>query len=409
MVTMKHPETALELRWVSTIREVGRTAWNTCFPHGDVMQSYELHEATEAARLADVEFHYLVARDARGVVAVVPCFRFRLSLTVVAPPGITRVVSAIRKVFPGFLYLHAFVVGTPIAICKDLLGLRPELPAPERDAVLRAIRGEVVARAKALRLGFIIIKELTTQLLPQVKDVLTEQFALFESPATTYLYLGEPGRTTYAGRLRKKYRSLMNSRRAKLAEAGMRWEVTHDFARHAAAMHPLYLQVLNRSKIRFETLSVEFFAELPARLGDSALALLCWKGDQLVAFELVLKDDAWTHPIYLGIDYRHRDVGALYFNSIYQIIDLLEAQGRSVVQLGQTSYPVKASVGAVVDRLYVALHHRQPLVNALLRRIGPVMFPATELPRSQRVFRDMQENDDALAARGIHFERGAAE
>jgi hypothetical protein len=197
----------------------------------------------------------------------------------------------------------------------------------------------------------------------------------------------------------------MNSRQAKFAEAGMRWEVTHDFSQYAAAMHPLYLQVLHRSKIRFETLSVEFFAGLPAQLGENVLALLCFKGEQLVAFELVVKDEAWTHPIYLGIDYRYRDEGALYFNCIYRIMELIEAEGRSVVQLGQTSYPAKASVGAVIDRLYLAVHHTNPILHALLRRSGSVMFPSTEVPRAQRVFRDMKENDDGLAARGIHFER----
>lgn len=253
----------------------------------------------------------------------------------------------------------------------------------------------------------IIVKEITSALLPRVAPALAPRFLLVESPATTYLYLGEPGRTTYKGRLRKKYRTMMNARRAKLAEAGMRWEVMHDFAPYAAQMHPLYLQVLHRSKIRFETLSVDFFRQLPARLGKNALALLCWKGEQLVAFELVIKDEVWTHPIYLGIDYRFRDEGALYFNCIYRILDLIEEEGRAVVQLGQTSYPVKASIGAVVDRLYLGVHHTSRLLDAVLRRIAPLMFPSTELPRSQRVFRDMDENAAGLTGRGIHFERAA--
>lgn len=395
----------LVFRWVTSIHEVGEIAWNTCFARGDVMQSYALHEATEAARLPDVDFHYLVARDAHGVVAVVPCFKFRMSLTVVAPEKVNKVVSVVRRVFPNFLYLHAFVVGTPIAICKDLLGLRPDLSGDAYPRVLAAVMDEVVAHTRRLKLGMIIVKEITTALLPSVSPVLAQRFLLVESPATTYLYLGEPGRTTYKGRLRKKYRTMMNARRAKLDEAGMRWEVTHDFAPHAEAMHPLYLNVLNRSKIRFETLSVEFFRQLPARLGKNALALLCWKGAQLVAFELVIRDEAWTHPVYLGIDYRFRDEGALYFNCIYRILDLIEQEGRAVVQLGQTSYPVKASIGAVVDRLYVGVHHTSGLLNAVLRKLAPMMFPSTEVPRSQRVFRDMDENDAGLAERGIHFER----
>lgn len=399
------PPGPLQLRWVSSINDIGREAWHTCFPPTDVMQAFELHQATEAASLEDVRFHYLVASGARGVVAIIPCFRFRMSLTVIAPENVNKVVSAVRRAFPNFLFLNAFVIGSPIAICKDLLGLHPDLQGPARQDVLRTLCGEVLARAKHLGLGLVFIKEITTKLLPEVKDVLSEHFTFVESAATTYLYLGEPGKTTYKDRLRKKYRSLMNNRMARLQEAGMRWELVPDFSRYAAQMHPLYLQVLNHSKIRFETLSVDFFAKLPERLGDRVFALLCFKGERLVSFELFLRDEEWIHPIYLGLDYALRDEGALYFNSIYKIVEVLESHGKAVVQLGQTSYAVKASIGAVVDRLYLAVTHTHPLMDLLLKRFGSELFPPTELPRSQRVFRDMKENDDGLARHGIHFER----
>lgn len=399
----------LEFRWVSTINEIGREAWETCFSSRDVMQSHALHQATEAARLPDVEFHYLVARSAGGVVAIIPCFRFRMSLTVIAPEGVNKVVSAIRQVAPGFLYLNAFVIGTPAAICKDLLGLHPGLQERARDEVLRAALREVLARSRHLGLGFVLLKELTTALLPRVEHVLAEHFTLVESAATTYLYLGEPGRTTYRDRLRKKYRSLMNNRQARLTAAGLRWELCSDFSRYAAQMQPLYMQVLNRSRIRFETLNVDFFEKLPGLLGESAFALLCFKGEQLVAFELFLQDEEWMHPIYLGLDYAYRDEAALYFNCIYKIVETLEARGKSVVQLGQTSYTVKASIGAVVDRLYLGLHHTNPILHRVLQRFGSELFPPTEIPRSQRVFRDMAENDGGLARHGIHFERVEAD
>ncbi len=395
----------LEARWVGSIHDIGREAWHTCFPTTDVMQSFELHQATEAASLDDVQFHYLVLQSAGEVLAIVPCFRFRMSLTVIAPDHVNKVVSQVRRALPDFLFLNAFVIGTPIAICKDLLGVRLDLPRAAHDEVLRVISREVIAQARRLKLGLVFMKELTTRKLPEVKDVLSRHFTFVESAATTYLYLGEPGKSTFKDRLRKKYRSLMNNRMARLQEAGMRWEMMQDFSRYAAQMHPLYLQVLNRSKIRFETLSVDFFAQLPARLGDRVFALLCFQGERLVSFELFLRDAEWIHPIYLGLDYGLRDEGALYFNSIYKIVEVLESHGKSVVQLGQTSYAVKASIGAVVDRLYLAVHHTNPVLNRLLKRFGSELFPPTPLPRSQRVFRDMKENDEGLARHGIRFER----
>lgn len=394
----------LEVQWCSSLEGIGPEAWEACFPQGDVLKSYALHQAVEAARLPGVEFRYLRVGDAHGPRAVIPCFRFRLSLTTLAPEAIHRVVAAVRGRFPGFLCVRAFIAGTPVATCRELLGVRPgprgELPAE----VLRAVTRELLAEARRQHAGLVIIKELTRRLLPEVRDVLSESFTLVESPATTWLYLGEPGAGTYRERLRKKYRSLMNHRQRQLEEGGMRWERHADFARYAERMEALYLQVLERSKVRFETLNRDFFVELSHRLGGRAFALLCFQGDALVAFELFLEDEGGVHPLYLGLDYRHRDDGALYFNCIYQVVAWAEERGGALVELGQTSYAAKASVGAVVERLYLAIRHTNPLLDFLLRGPRGVLFPPTPVPRRQRVFRDMRAHDEALTRHGIHFE-----
>jgi hypothetical protein len=169
-------------------------------------------------------------------------------------------------------------------------------------------------------------------------------------------------------------------------------------------MHALYMQVLTRSQVRFETLSVDFFRRIPDFLGGRVFALLCFQREELVAFELFLQDDDWLHPIYLGMSYAHRDEGSLYFSLLYKIIELAEAQGRPVVQLGQTSYPVKAAIGAVMARLYVAVRHDNRLLDWLLGRMASQLFPSTPIPPRRRVFRDMRQNNDGLKRHGIFFE-----
>ncbi|QSQ27999.1 GNAT family N-acetyltransferase [Pyxidicoccus parkwayensis] len=397
-------EASLDLQWVSSLEDVGQEAWGVCFPREDVLKSFALHRAVEAARLPGIEFHHLLARREGRVLAIVPCFRIRLSLTTVAPDIVKKAVDTVRRLFPGFLCARAFIVGTPVAICRDLLGVQQGRDGPLPAEVLRAVTREVLDRARRLRMGWVIIKELTSRFLPQVREVLSESFTLVESAATTWLYLGEEGAGTYRERLRKKYRSMMTHRERQLVDSGMRWELHHDFAPYAERMEALYLQVLHRSKVQFETLNRDFFVELSRRLGKRAFALLCFQEDELVAFELFLEDAGEVHPVYLGMDYRHRDQGALYFNCIYKIVEQAEARGKAVVELGQTSYAAKASLGAVVDRLYLAVRHLNPAVNLLLRVFRRALFPPTQVPRRQRVFRDMRANDEALVRHGVHFE-----
>ncbi len=396
---------SVQLSWVSSIREVGPVAWMRCFDVKDVLQAYDLHAAVEAAQLDGLELRYLIARRSGEVVAIIPCFRIRVSLTVVSHDSIARLVNRVRRLWPGFLYLNTFVIGTPIAICRDLLGFHLSLSRSARGELMAILLPEIIRTARRCNAGLVLLKEMSSHCLEEWRAVLERHFVIVEGPATSYLYLGEPGASSYRDRLRKKYRSLMNNRQAKLTNAGMHWEVCSDFSKYAEQMHNLYMQVLTHSKIRFETLTPQFFACLPAHLSQRVFALLCFRGDELTAFELFVADAHWIHPIYLGMDYRYRDEAALYFNGIYKIVEVLESHGKSVVQLGQTSYDAKASIGAVIDRLYLAAHHTRPIIHRLLRRFATLVFPPTRIPRAQRVFRDMQANDDGLAAHGIQFER----
>lgn len=391
------------IEWVSSIDDIDRKAWDVCFGTTDVLCSYALQKATEKANLARVRFHYLLVRDANTIVAIFPCFEFSVSLTTVASAAINRWVTAVRKQFPRFLYLRAFVIGTPVAICRDLFGIRPDLDAPTRAQLLDRVCRAAITRAEELRIGLVVVKEIPSRLLKNVNEVLRRHFIVVESPATTYLYVGDTGTESYRARLRKKYRSVMTGRLRDFGRANLRWELHADFARHARAMHALYLQVLRRSKTQFEELSPEFFEQVNNQLGADSFALLCYHGDRLVACELFVRDRHWVHPIYLGMDYAYRDSGALYFNCIYKIIDVIECEGKSVVQLGQTSYEAKSGIGAVVARLYLGVRHRRRLLHGLLVRFQSVLFPPTPIPRQQRVFRDVDANNQALRRHQVDF------
>src|ERR1044071_692101 len=197
-------EAAVQLRWVRSIREIDPHAWAACFAEQDVLQAYELHAAVEAARLPGVEFHYLSAHQSGDTVAILPCFRFRTSLTLLAPRPVGQLVDQVRRLWPGFLYLNIFVIGTPIAICRDLLGFHPRLNRAARQELMSLLLPKVMSAAKRCSAGVVLLKELTAKVLPQWREVLEPHFVIVESPATSYLYLGEPGVSSYRERLRKK-------------------------------------------------------------------------------------------------------------------------------------------------------------------------------------------------------------
>ena len=398
------PSTCIDHQWVKSIDQIDEQIWDQCFGRENVKQSYALQKATERTGLADVTFHYLLVKQAEVTNAIFPCFEFKISLINVASLWINKLVSAMRRVFPHFLYLRMFIIGTPVSICQDLFGIRPDIDLSTANHILAAACDVAIARAEELGIGLVIVKEITSRLLPQVRVVLQSRFTLAESPATTYLYVGESGAGSYRARLRTKYRTVMSARLRNFSDAGLRWETHTDFAKYAKSMHALYLQVLLRSKVRFEELTPEFFVQVSEQLGENAFAQLCFDGDRLVACALVLQDKLRTHPMYLGMDDAYRDKASLYYNCIYKVIDVVERSEQPIVQLGQTSYTAKAAIGAVVDRLYVGVRHRNRLLNLIISRFRDELFPPTIIPRQQRVFRDVDSNNQALRRYHVAFE-----
>src|SRR5271154_6629603 len=102
----------LAFRWHTSIEDVADT-WSACFPPEQVLASRDLQRAVEAAGLEEVAYHYLVGSDGRGLDCLLPCFTFRVSLVSVAPPWLQAAVAGIRRLWPTFLMVRLFVVGTP--------------------------------------------------------------------------------------------------------------------------------------------------------------------------------------------------------------------------------------------------------------------------------------------------------
>jgi hypothetical protein len=395
--------TASELRfhWTTALDDIGKEAWDACFASGSVYDSFELVQAVHHGRISGVEPNYLVGKHDGRIIFVLPCFRFPLSLSLLAPQSVQQWIERLRKVFPRAMYFDTFIAGSTVAICKDSLGIA-QIPRGDRLAVLIRVKQQILERAQKLGSGLVVFKEITTDDLPLLQRALEPEFTIVESLPTMFLPVSDKG-PPYIDRLRKKQRVLLRKRKRMFQEAGLRWEVATDFAPYAEAFVPLYLQVLARAETRLETLTADFFREVSNRLGDRSFALLCFKGTQLVAFEIFLQDEQWLQPMYLGMDYAFRDHAALYFNCLYRIIEECENRGYPVVQLGQSAYEAKGLLGAVMARLYVGLYHRNGLARLALGKLKSTLFPSIAPPRHEP-FKDAG-GLAILAARDVRFER----
>jgi len=388
----------MTFEWTQCLADISREDWQACFGAGRVTASYELQQALERSEVV-ADFHYLKVLRNGQVAGIIACFCMDCSLTDLAPVTIQSLVQRARRIHDRLFKVRLFVQGSPLATCSDMLGL-PGVRQGQWDDLLETLHEQIQDRAATLGIGFVCLKEFDQGLDQRLFPRIGQHYLICRSPDTTYIYVAKVNGLSYIDNMLSKYRNVLKKRRKAFSDAGLHWVVEENFSHHAADMHRLYLNVLERSNTRFERLTEAFFREICSCLGAQAYALMCFDGERLVAFELFLKGDS-LHPLYLGIDYAYRDAGSLYFNCLYRILEEAENSGAAYIELGQTSYEAKFSIGAVSSPLYFYISHRSGWVNRLLRLLRESLFPAPRIPALRGVFKYRTEYLQALKSQGL--------
>lgn len=145
---------------------------------------------------------------------------------------------------------------------------------------------------------------------------------------------------------------------------------TKDFSE---AMYQLYLDVLASSKGKLETLTFDFFKNLPEPFALTAF----YDHDQLLGWYITCNWKAKFDFFLGGVNYRLNEQYQTYKNMLYQILADGIAAGAVEINLGQTAEVPKLCTGASLVPLYMAGYHSHPLVNTLLK-IGKKLFSYNE-------------------------------
>ncbi|MFV8982151.1 GNAT family N-acetyltransferase [Serratia fonticola] len=386
-------------RWTERLSDLCCKDWERCYGSENVLTSYALQRALERSKLAD-SFHYLSLYCDGHLVAIISCFTQRYSLTDLATPWLQDGIKTIRKLYPDLLRPRFFIVGSPIATCTHMLGITMAQNQSGYPVLIQAMEREINRKASEMKAKFTCIKEIDGSMRERLKPAWLNEFIVCRSPDTTYVYTAPVAGLSYTDNMLSRYRVAFKKRKREFAEAGLRWIIADDFGPYVDKLHHLYLNVLGRSQTKFERLTPEFFQAVNQELNKQSYVLLCLDGERIVAFELMLRGRQ-LHPLYLGMDYRYRDIGALYFNCLYRIIEESQRQDLRLVELGQTSYEAKFSIGAVSSPLYFYIKHANPLCNWLLRRLRRHIFPEPQIPALRKVFKRGDDYIKALKSEGV--------
>ncbi len=359
--------------------------WSSAFAgHRKHRRYYELVEDTIRQGF---DYRYFVIADAAGEVsAVQPFFLLDQDLLAGVGPGVAAVARLARRLWPRLLTVRTLMVG-----CAAGEGHLDGAASTHAVNAGRLAAG-IVAQARRLRARLIVLKEFPAQYREPLECFRRIGFARVPSLPMTRLNIDYASFDDYMKRalnsatrrkLRRKFRIAAQS-------PAIEMSVVSDIAPVIDAVYPLYLQVYERSRLRFEKLTKEFFCGL-AGMGPEYVRFFVWRQEgRIIAFSFCMIEGDAFYPEYVGFDYSLALRLHLYHYVVRDMISWAIAEGYKWLRSSPLNYDPKLHLRHRLDPTDLYVRHTSPLANAVLKRVLPLIEP-TRYDRTLRKFANYSE------------------
>jgi predicted N-acyltransferase len=354
-------------------------AWREAFR--DRCKDYRFYQLTGETLTDTFEHFFLLLEDSeRRVRAIQPLFLVRQNLTEGVTGRVRSGIDRVRQKFPRFLTLNTLMVGNTAG--EGHLGVfRPE----DAQWVAQALHSSLKEVARRKHASLVVLKDFSAQYRETLRRFSANGYTRVASMPMTRLslhyrsfddYLASLGKATRKN-LRRKFRKTEQS-------APIDCEVRSDITPLIEEIYPLYLQVHRRSKLRFETLTREYFCLLGQTMPERTRFFVWRQEGKVIAFSLCLVHDGTIYDDYLGLDYRVALDLSLYFYTLRDIIRWAIEQGLHSYCSSPLNYDPKLHLGCELVPLDLYVMHTAPLLNPLLRAALGFLQPTRHDPVLRR-------------------------
>ena len=222
--------------------------------------------------------------------------------------------------------------------------------------VLGALREELFREIRAIK-GFKMVLNLP--------DGEADGFAVGLTCPKCILTLRWDSLEGYLAAMRSPYRN--HYKRILNKTAGLTIRYLEDGAQFDQRLYRLYRSVVERSRVKIETLSPDYFR------GEQFRLFVAEERGEPVGFVQLLENGEELIFEFVGVDYACNARLPVYHRMLLEIVDYGIRGGFRTIDFGQTADDTKLKLGCGYTYLYAALHHSNPLVNALCRRFAPLL------------------------------------
>lgn len=341
----------------------GLAAWEQAF--ATKAKDHRFYEIAEETLQPGFDHRYLILKDPADTIrAIQPIFFVQQNL-IEGVPALRAAAELVRKLFPRFLTMRVLMVGNA--------GGAGDLDDGEEKWIARALAETLPVYARRENASLIVFKDFPAK----YRDSLGLMgFTRVPSMPMTQLTLRFKDFDEYFSRLSKATRKDLR-RKFRRAEKlpPLELEIINDVTPYLDEILPLYLQVHERSPMKFETLTKDYFRLLGEHMPDRVRFFLWRQNGKIVAFSLALVHDGAIYDDYLGMDYGVALDLHLYFLTFRDIVTWAIKNGLTSYRSSPLNYEPKLHLDCELMPLDLYVMHTSKFLNAFFRRILPLLEP----------------------------------
>ena len=350
-------------------------AWKRAFQNK--CKDHRYYKIVEETLEGGFEHHYLQLEDDSGNVrAVQPVFLVRQNLIEGVLGKIRSVVELVRKKFPRFLTMRVLMVG-----CAAGAGDLGACDEKDEAWMAKALSASLRTYARQNRASLVVLKDFPAKYRPALESFSSNGYVRIPSMPMTRLALCYEGWDEYFRTLSKATRKDLRRKFRKAERTPkINMEVVNDVTPRVDEIYPLYLQVHERSPLKFETLTKDYFRAISKRMPDRARFFIWRQSGKIVAFSFCLVCEEAIYDECIGLDYSVALDLHLYFYTLRDIISWSLQQRLKYYYSNPLNYEPKLHLDCELVPLDLYVRHTAALLNPIFRRTIKYLGPTRHDP-----------------------------
>ena len=375
------------------IEDIPKDAWEKVFP--DTIEGYDFFKVMDDSRFGQFSLYYVTVYDGSELIGAAPCFSvdFALDTSITGPAK--RMLGLVKRAFPDFLSIRAFVCGVPMG--QGHIGM-----AGREEEVIGALLRKMEEIARHEKASVLAFKDFSHAYNGVLKPLLSNRFFKVDSLPYAEMDLDFDSFDKYLMKLSSASRYDLRRKFKKAdSSADIKMEIVESLDENTLKeVYGLYLQILNKHEVGFEVVPIEFFRNVSKHMPRETKFFLWRVRGKLVAFLLALVSDGLMVDYYLGLDYAVAHDLHLFFVKHRDVMKWCIANGIKRYEIGFSGYEPKKRLGFDFTPLHIYVRHRNRVINPLFRVMCKFLKFENFDPDLKKIARSLRE-EGAFNAKGI--------